>query len=166
MSWVARVVLIIVGVMIVLVGRAAWGLEDVYGGQSGAEGYQLGHLTNGQVEVRQIAWNHLEGEAKANYDVAAIGDDRYAVVFVEGGAVQFTGTDTEVAVWLDEQGPRIFVGTQREVEAYVADARSERRNFLVPALIIAAGIGLVIVALIPGRRQGTQDKLTPVAPVA
>ena len=50
----------------------------------------------------------------------------------------------------------VFSGTEEEAYAYV-DSREQNKNFVVPGLIIAAGAGLMLLALIPSRRKGEED---------
>ncbi len=69
--------------------------------------------------------------------------------------------DTVRIYEFDEQGPLdseghvvqvlVFEGSQAEADA-ITQTQAEDRNYLVPALIIAVGAVIVIVALIPARK--------------
>jgi anthranilate phosphoribosyltransferase len=54
---------------------------------------------------------------------------------------------------VDDEGHQlrtlVFEGTPAEVEAYLEARRNEGRNYLIPALIIGAGVVLILAALVP-----------------
>jgi len=54
---------------------------------------------------------------------------------------------------VDDEGHQlrtlVFEGTPAEVEAYLEARQNEGRNYLIPALIIGAGVVLILAALVP-----------------
>ena len=91
-----------------------------------------------------------------------------AVAWSVGSPVGDSGLDPELITEIDgdtvriyefnEHGPvdnerrpvqsLVFEGSQAEADAFMSEPQSEDRNYLVPALIIAVGAVIVIVALI------------------
>ena len=46
----------------------------------------------------------------------------------------------------------VFSGTEEEARAYF-DSRAQDKNFVVPGLMIAAGASLIILAVLPSRKE-------------
>jgi hypothetical protein len=111
-----RIGIIVVGLIIGLVGLAAWSLEQDAGG-----GWNAGYIEPGPGDMYSVH------EFDENY---------------QGGT-------EEPATFV------VFTGTADEARAYV-DSRSQAKNFVVPGVIIAVGVILVIVALIPSRKNTEQ----------
>jgi hypothetical protein len=88
--------------------------------------------------------------------VAFVGLVAWSIEGEHGSGTNFlveTHQDGSAIVYdVDEQaGTRTpaFEGSQREAQEYMKRRRSEGENFLLPALIIAAGAMLVVFALVP-----------------
>lgn len=96
------------------------------------------------IAVGWLAWE-LETEYGGNTpDGAAATEDGLVAVF---NYVNDQATDPE--------GPDatsiVFVGTEEEAEAYMDQRSREGRNYVVEGAIIAAGVLLVVAAIIPTR---------------
>ncbi len=103
----ARILLVLVGLAVVMVGWFSWSLEQEYG--SG---------TNFGLEIKP--------------------------------------DDTVVVYDVDEQaGTRspVFEGSSQDAEAYMERRRAEGESFVIPGLVVALGVVLVVVGLLPFQRM-------------
>jgi hypothetical protein len=167
LSRAGRFALIALGVLVVLAGAFAWGIESEYGGESAIENHQSGYLADGSVEIREIDWNR-PAESAGSYEVVLVASDEYAVRWVElpeaGRAVMFTGSTGEIESWLDQQGPALFEGTRAEADTWLAEQKAAARNFMTPGYVTAAGILLVVMAMIPRPRASIDRSSQPMPP--
>lgn len=166
-SRTARIVLIIGGLLVGMVGWLMWADEAEHGGWEVMDGLAEGYLPGGLVEVREVPWAGGEDELATSYEVRLVEGDMYEVAFVDRqGQVMFTGTLAEVEAWLDDQGEQVFVGTQPETSSWIEDARETEKSYVAPAVVIGFGLLLLIVGFIPHRRFKEQqpDLTAPPAP--
>ncbi len=153
-SWTVRILLVVSGLIVGFVGYALWADEAEHGGWTALDGYEEGYLFDGSVEIREVPWSGNDEQLGGSYEVRLVDGDTYEVAFIDReGQVLFTGTSAEVSVWLDDQGPQVFRGTREETTAWMDEQRATEKSFVIPGTVIAIGILLVIVALVPRKRD-------------
>ncbi|GAG95152.1 unnamed protein product [marine sediment metagenome] len=167
LSWTARILLIVGGVLVGLVGLFMWADESEHGGWAAMEGLEEGYLAGSSVEIRPVPWSNQQDEMSGTYDVRLVEGDTYEVAFVDRqGEVLYIGTSPEVQVWLDDQGEQMFVGTRAGASAWTDEQRDAEKSFVGPGIIIGLGVLLVIVGVIPNRRttERNPDITAPLEP--
>lgn len=167
MSWTARVLLIAGGILVGLVGLMLWADESEHGGWAAMEGYEEGYLADGSVEIRQVPWSNRQDEVSGTYEVRPLEGVTYEVVYVDReGATLFAGDAEAVAVWLEDQGEQLFIGTQAEASEWIDARRATDKNYLMPAILIGVGVLLLVVAIVPPipRTDRSERLSTPHAP--
>lgn len=155
MSKVVIVILALVTGVLVL-GTFAWfAVEREYGGQDAISGVVIGHLPDGSAEVRELTgpgvdprWAGYEGE----YEVFDEGGT-VVVRFVDrGGEMLFSGTEDEVAAWLDDQGPVLFTGTYGEATDFRRSLQESGQSGF-PVWLVPIWFVPILTAMIAARRE-------------
>jgi hypothetical protein len=151
---VQRGILVVAGFVVGLGGWLAWGIEHAHGGHHAIEDLYVGHLVDGAAEVRRITV-----EWHGNYEVERIATDRFALRWIDRPEAEpaefYAGSRVDTIAYLDRHGPAVFRGTPAQVDAWLEQRRTDARNFVVPGGMIALGIALVVLALMPLRLTPT-----------
>jgi hypothetical protein len=91
------------------------------------------------------AWG-LEQDAGGGWNAGSIeGEPGGAYTVYEVDENDQGGTEEPVRIV-------VFSGTEEDARAYF-DSRSQKKSFVVPGLMIAAGAALIIVAVVPSRNR-------------
>lgn len=128
LSAAGRIGLAALGILAILAGLFWWQIES----QTSSLRLEEVRYQNGVVEVWEA---HADVPDRARGDAAALR--------ALGATLQFTGTDTEAA-------------------AYIEQRQAAERSYLLAGAIIGLGVVVAAIAFIPARRRREEEPRVPV----
>jgi len=152
LSWSRRITIVVVGGLLLLGGSFARAIEDTYGGTTESEHVVVG---DGTLEIYDIL-----DEGAHRYEIEEV-DDSTSVVFEildTGDRLEaFRGSpDAAEAFELEaESQSRVlaYSGPRDEALAWDEARAAEDKNYLIPNLVIGAGILLIVAGILLGWRR-------------